>query len=286
MASLGELANVTARSTSTSSAVTGAAAVRSSVLGDLNLFATMQGQRVLTEHWYVVAAVMQPLLMSVTQVFGLLLAEQARINHVPNIDTGDTYRSIMSGQVQPIEGGATVEVSVSTPYAKFLEFGFVHHLSGKWIFNPFMIPAADAIAPAYVNAIEQVAAIAGSLRFINGVAGIGPTNSILGTVRSGLYSFSKFAGDIQVLGVIPGLSKARGLAVGGAKQIGNIEAINKGSVLARIGRLGAGRIGGGLIHGGMPSMGMSGGGVLTGASGRIYNRLSGRAFGGALKGIH
>jgi len=280
MAQLGELAGVTAAGVG--SGVTGAAAVRASVLGDMNLFATMQGQQVLTQHWYLVAAIMQPLLMSVTQVYGMLLVEQAKINHTPNIDTGDTYRSIKTGEVKAIKGGATVEVSVSTPYAKFLEFGFIHHLSGKWIFNPFMIPAADAIAPSYVDAIEQVAAIAANRRFLDGLAGQTAPGGMLGTVRSGLYSFSKFAGDIQVLGLASGLSKYRGYAIRGAKGIGNIEAINKGTIMARLARLGAGRVGGGLIHGG----GFGAGSVLTGASGRIYNRISGRAFGGALKGIH
>lgn len=279
MAQLGELAGVTATQ-GAAQGVTGAAAVRGSVLGDLNLVATMQGQRVLAEHWFVVAAIMQPMLMSVTQVFGMLIAEQARINHTPNIDTGDTYRSIKSGQVQALKGGATVEVSVSTPYAKFLEFGFVHHLSGKWIFNPFFIPAADAIAPHYVDAIEQIAAIAGSRRFLTGLAGQTPANDILATVRKGLYSFSKAAGDIQVLG-FGGLSKSRGVAVKGAKGIGNVQAIQQGDIVGRIERLGAGRVGSGILRGGA----IGGGSILTGASGRIYNRLSGRAFGGALKGI-
>jgi len=165
-----------------------AAAVRSAVLGDLNIVATMQGQRVLTEHLYTVAAITPPILQSLVGYFGVYLRETAKEFHTPNIDTGATYRSIQSGPVIPLQGGGGINVWVSTPYSKFLEFGFVHHLTGQWIFNPFMMPAADLAVPEFVSAVSQVANIVGNTRFLTGLAAASPANSMLQSARSALYS--------------------------------------------------------------------------------------------------
>jgi len=260
-----------------------AAAVRSAVLGDLNINATMQGQRVLTEHLYTVAAITPPILQALVGYFGVYLRETAKEFHTPNIDTGDTYRSIQSGPVIPLQGGGGINVWVSTPYSKFLEFGFVHHLTGQWIFNPFMMPAADLAVPEFVSAVSQVANIVGNTRFLTGLAAASPANSMLQSARSALYSYSKYAGDIQALG-FSGLSAGRGFALKGARGIGNLQAAQQGTLAARFARVAAGQTIGRFGRSGITS-GFQPGSLFTGPSARLYNRISGRAFGGGLSGI-
>ena len=243
----------------------------------MNLVATMQGANVLAEHLYVMGAIFQPSMMALTHYFGALMAEFAKANHFKNIDTQATYDSIKSSGAYPVGSGAAVDMFVGTPQARFLEFGFVHHHTGNWIHNPFMIPAADAVAPMLVDAVNQFAEVVGSRRFYTGAAAATGAGDVLGSVRGLLYSYSKFAGDLQVLG-FSGLSKSRGYAVRGAKGIGNLQAIETGRLGSRITRLVSGRVGGSIIRGGNFQVG-------SGASGRIYNRISGRAFGGSLSQI-
>ena len=277
-AQLGEIANF--KGYAPGPALTAAGGVRSATLGTMNLYATMQGQRVQTQDLYVLSVAIPAMIRQIVPYFGFILAETAKEFHFPNIDTRATYDSIKADGYMPLPGGAAIDVSVSTPQSKFLEFGFVHHQSGAWIHNPFMIPAADLVTPYFVSAVEQIMATAAGLRFFSGPVAASPAADTLGSIRGALYSYSKFAGDIQVLG-FTGLSASRGMAVRGAKGIGNIQAVNAGSIDARIARLAAGRIGGSAIRGGAFS-----GGIATGATGRIYNRLSGRTFGGALSGIN
>ncbi len=221
------------------------------------------------------------MLAGVVQATADIMAEVARGIHEPHKLSGATYDSIESSGLMSMHGAYFAQVSVATPQAQFQEFGFVHHWSGQWISNPFMLPAADATTPFFVDAVNQVLSIAGNLRFFpsGGIAQASPANDMLGTVRKFLYSYSKFAGDIQVLG-FSGLSASRGIAVKGAKGIGNIQAVRTGSIGGRLGRLGGGRLGSSAFRGGN-----FGGGLTSGPSGRIYNRISGRILGGGLKGI-
>ena len=210
------------------------------------------------------------------------MAETAKAIHSPNIDTGATYNSIQSSPVTPLAGGGSIDVFVTTDYAKFLEFGFVHHLSGKWIFNPFMIPAADLIVPQFIDAVQQVSGLVGSRRHFTGAASQTPAAGMLAGVRAGLYSYSKFAGDIQALG-IGGWSKSRGFALKGAKGIGNFQAAQAGTGISRFVRVQTGKFGGKYGRSGVVSG--FGGSALSGPAARAYNRVGGRAFGGALSGI-
>ena len=215
-----------------------------------------------------------------TAYFISLMAEYARALHFPNIETQATYDSIDASPVVPIANGAAAQMSVATEQAKFLEFGFVHYRTGDFIFNPFMIPAADAVAPMYVNALVQFMEVASFRKFFTGPAAESGGNEALASVRNYLYSYSKYAGDIQVLG-FGGLSSSRGQAIRGAKTIGNIQAAQQGTIVNRISRLGVGRVGGSVLRSGQ----FGGASVLSGPTGRIYNRLSGRAFGGSLSGF-
>ena len=277
MATVSQLANVSGYKPGP--ALTAAGGVRSANLGIVQLYATMQGQRVLTEHFMTVGAVLPGMLFGVVDAFGYILRDKAKEIHSPNILTKATYDSIATTGAVASGKAYVAQTYVTTPYAKFLEFGFVHYRTGQWIFNPFMIPAADAITPAFVEAINDVLGIAANTRFFTSAAAMTSANDTLGSVRQLLYSYSKFAGDIQILG-FGGLSASRGIAIKGAKGIGNIQAAQGGTLGARIARLGIGRVGGSAIRGGS-----FGGGIVSGPTGRIYNRLSGRAFGGSLSQI-
>ena len=282
MPSVANLANQSAYAAGSTS-LTGAGAVRVAGLQPINLVATMQGQRVTAEHFYVVSLITPPIIQTLLGYFAVVLRETAKNFHKKNIDTGATYNSIQSGPVVPLVGGGAVDVWVSTPYSKFLEFGFVHYLSGEWIFNPFMIPAADLVSPYFLDAIQQVAEIAADRRTFTGFAATSPASGILQTARGGLYSYSKWAGDIQALG-FAGLSGSRGVALKGAKGIGNIQAGQQGTLAARTARVVAGRVGGRFGRTGIVS-GFSPGQIFSGPSARLYNRISGRAFGGGLSRI-
>ena len=281
MAQVAGLANTSSYAAGSSS-LTGAGTMRAAALSPIGFVATIQGQRTTTEHFYTVGAVAYPMLAAVVMTATEMLAEQARINHFPNIESGDTYDSIQAGPLMSGGGMVARQVSVSTPQAKFLEFGFVHHLSGAWIFNPFMIPAADLVAPWFYNAALQVIGIAGSRRFFSNLAADSEASDMLSQVRAGLYSYSKWAGDIQALG-FGGLSASRGFAIKGAKGLGDVSSIQAGTIGPRAIRRVAGRYGGSMTR-------ISGGGFgtsrfLTGPSARIYNRISGRALGQGLKGF-
>jgi hypothetical protein len=257
--------------------------VRAAGLAPLNIVATMQGQRVLMQDLFVISSITTPMLQFLTAYMGIALRETAKVFHTKNIDTGETYRSIKSSPVVPLPGGAAVDVFVGTEQARFLEFGFVHAGSGQWIFNPFMLPAADLIVPEYVKGVQQIANIVSGQRFLSGLAGASPANDILQQARSALYSYSKYAGDIQVLG-FGGLSAGRGFALKGAEGLGNLQAARQGTLAARSARVAVGRVGGrfgrtGLVSGFSPNQ------VFTGPSARLYNRIGGRVFGGGLSNI-
>lgn len=277
MAQLAEIANVSGYKPGP--ALTAAGGVRSATLGPMNLYATMQGANVLAEHFYAMSIIYEPAVRVMSEYFGYLMAEFAKANHYQNIDTQATYDSIKS---EPLVGPGLIgtQVSVATPQARFLEFGFVHWRSGAWIHYPFMMPAADAVAPMFVDALQQFMQVAQWRKFFTGPAASSGANDILNSARGLLYSYSKYAGDIQVLG-FGGLSASRGFAIRGAKGIGNIQAAQQGTLFSRVTHLTAGRVGGSVLRFG--SFGRQS--VLSGPAGRIYNRLSGRAFGGSLSSI-
>jgi len=281
MAQLGKLAGDSARM---GKGVRGAAAMRSASLQPIQIQAYMQGQRTVRDDLYTISVITPPMIYAITEFFSDLMVNTAKYLHTPNIDTGATFDSIQRSIVVSMPGGGTsVNVFVTTDYAPFQEFGFVHAGSGQWIYNPFMIPAADLVAPLFVDAITQVAGIIAGRRSLSGPAAASPAGGILQSARSGLYSYSKYAGDIQVLG-IGGLSKSRGYALKGAQGIGNLQAAQAGTLASRALRVISGRVGGKFGRSGVVS-GFGGGTALTGPSARIYNRVGGRMFGSKLSGL-
>ncbi len=129
--------------------------------------------------------------------------------------------------------------------------------------------------------VTQLALFSGRRSF-SGEAKHTAAAGMLGGARKFLYSYSKFAGDIQVLG-IGGLSKSRGLALKGARGIGNIQAAQGGTLISRIGRVVIGQNLGKYGRSGFVSG--FGASTLQGPAARIYNRIAGKQFGGVLSDI-
>jgi len=252
--------------------------------GPISIVIELQGARAVAQHWAAIAAFTIPAASQITGFFGGFLASTAREIHTPNIDTGATFASISPTNFSA-GPSASIDVGPETAYAIFQEFGFTHHLSGKFIQNPFMIPAADAIAPLYVSAIAQLAEIAANRTSFNG-PGAGAASSSLTGIRSFLYSFSKFAGDVQVFGIGgSSLVAARSASLQSARLLGDVSAgmgnsLGKRFTIRTTGSFATGGIRS-TISGGVtgPSSSFSSGGR------RIVDRIAGRVTGGGLKGI-
>ncbi len=237
MAGLGNLATQSARRGSGLSAAAVSRGVRGS---PISMTITIQGARVLEQHFAAVAvatAVMAPFFVG---LFGGLLQETAKAIHEPHRDSGDTYESITAGQepgqspfVFIANGGPAVDIGPSTFYAPFQEFGFIHWRSGDFIINPFMIPAADAIAPLFFDAFIQMAEIAANRTTFTGAASSG--NALFGQFRGFLYNYSKFLGDVQVFGSFgPQVAASRGAALKGARGLGDLDAGMRGAIGTRV----------------------------------------------------
>lgn len=292
MATLGELAQVAAesRGRTFSRAALNRTSVRAS--NAINVTIVMQGQRVLMDHFFAFAQNADPIVQQLVVFFGEGLKEVAKEIHTPNIDTQATYDSISAGPdpggppmpFRAEEGGWAVDVGPFTEYAPFQEFGFTHYLSGAWIQNPFMMPAADVIEPLFGDAMYQLAEVADDRRFFVGPAAQSGAAPMLGGLRNFLYSYSKFAGDIQILGV-GGLSGSRGAALRGARMIGDVNAGMRGAIGTRFTRRFTGRWASQGISA-YTSTNFSGpSSAFSGSSMRIYNRIRGQALGQGLRGI-
>lgn len=249
---------------------------------------TIQGAQAVTEHWVAIALLTQAMAPQFTALFGDFLANTAKEIHRPNIDSGDTFRSITAGQeagqpphVFPAGGGVAVDVGPTTAHAPFQEFGFTHWQTGNFIQNPFMIPAADAIGPLYIDAFIQLCEVANRRQSFSGHAAAG--NATLSGFRGALYSYSKFLGDVQVFGSFgPLVGKSRTFALRGAQGLGDIDSVMRGAISRRITHRFVGRF---AAKGISTSISASLTGPSTsyiGSSNRLYNRIRGRVFGRGL----
>ena len=301
MASLAELTNVTARlpRTTGSRNVLSAAGVSRDLAkrggvrgGGVDLIVTLRGQRVVTEDLFTIAREMPGMVNAMVGYFGEVLVNVSREIHTPNIDTQATYDSISAGpgpgdpmQTFPLGPFITaVDVGPFTSYSKFLEFGFVHHLSGEFIHNPFMIPASDIITKPYYDAMTQLVQVSVARRRLSGMAAASPASGILSSIRSALYATSKLAGDLQVFG-IRGLSGVRGFALAGARGLGDVNAGMRGAIGHRITRRVAGRFAAGGLRTSLSTTLTGPSSAQIDSSTRLYNRISGRGFGALLRGL-
>lgn len=254
----------------------------------------VQGLNATIDHFAAVAEYTEELTRGVVQVAGQWIAETAKQIHEPNIDTGATRDSIdggRAGSTLPIVfsgGGSTWAVigagdegGASDPQALLLEIGFIH-TGGQWIQFPYLFPAADSVAPAFFDGMRQVASVADQLRHGSGRVGSG-MNDTLARIRNQLYSTSKFLGDLQIFGPIPGVGGFRTGALSLARVLGDVDAVMRGAMSTRILRRVEGRFtAGGLsttrsaVLSGPPS-------GFAGGAQRIYNRLLGGSVGGVLR---
>jgi len=285
MAGLGNLATQSARRGSGLSAAAVSRGVRGS---PISMTITIQGARAVEQHFAAVAlaaGVMSPFFVG---LFAEFLAETAKAIHEPNRDTGDTYNSITAGQEpgQPphvffIDGGPAADIGPSTLYSPFLEFGFIHWRSGDFIINPFMIPAADAVAPLFFDAFTQLAEIAANRTSFTGAASVG--NALFGPFRSFLYNYSKFLGDVQVFGGFgPGVAASRGGALRGARVLGDVDAGMRGAIGRRVTHRFVGRFAAQGLSTTVNATLSGPSSSYIGSSNRLYNRIRGRAFGRGL----
>ena len=210
---------------------------------------TLQGATTTFEHFVVSPIYLASASQSAVEVAGILLADYAREFHRPNIDTGATFNSIGpsdKGRVYvEAPGTYTVDVGPRTPQSLFLEFGFTHWKSGRFIRYPFMIPAADLVGPIFQDAMIQIVqGVAFRRSFTNPIA---EATGSMDSFRSSLYSFSKAAGDLRVLG-FGGLSGLRGGALTTAQLLGDIEGVMRAALFARISRRVAGRFASGQLR--------------------------------------
>ncbi len=246
---------------------------------------TIQGARAVTEHLVAVALLTQAMAPFFTGLFGDFLANTAKEIHRPHIDSGDTFRSITAGQepgqsahVFPLGSGVAVDIGPNTFYAPFQEFGFHHWQTGDFIQNPFMIPAADAVGPLYIDAFIQLCEIAANRSTFSGHASAG--NAILGGFRGALYSYSKFLGDIQVFGSLgPGIGRSRGIALRSAQALGDLDAGMRGAISRRLTHRFVGRFAAQGISTTISTSLTGPSQSYIGSSQRLYNRIRGRAFG-------
>jgi len=289
--SLAELANATRNPVQ---GITRPAALSKGIAGGgISVTFVVQGDRAVIEHFANIAITAGPMLEATVGQAGTFLANLAAEIHRPNIDTQATFDSINAG----VEGSPTrlpsvkthkpgmysVDVGPTTFYSRFQEFGFVHYLSGKWIQNPFMMPAADVTQPLFEQAVIQIAEIAATRTFFGGpIAGgrIGPGSHLSG-VRDKLYSANKFAGDLKVIGV--NLGGFRTWSLTAARMLGDANSLMRGALAQRFTHRFTGR----FVSGGLSTTRSA---ILSGPSSqfsssaqRIYNRVSGGVLGRGLR---
>ena len=289
MATLGEIAGATA--IAKPGALSGAGLNKVLAGSPISMVTILQGERVLAEHFYAWAQMAGPVTETLVLFFGATLAQVARDFHEPNIDTKETYDSISAGpepggppMVFPMGTGHAIDVGPFTEYSKFQEWGFTHWISGAWIQNPFMIPAADVVEPLFQDAMEQLAEIALNRRFLSGGAAASSASEVLNSYRNYLYSYSKFAGDLQVFG-IGGLSASRGAALRGARLLGDVDSGMRGAIGHRISRRITGRFAARGITASVTTTLRGPSQSSIGSSNRIYNRIRGQVYGKGLRGL-
>ncbi len=257
----------------------------------ISMTITIQGARVVEQHFAAVAAATAVMAPFFVGLFGGFLQETAKAIHQPHRDSGDTYESITAGQdpgqapfVFVADGGPAVDVGPSTFYAPFQEFGFIHWITGNFIINPFMVPAADATAPLFFDAFIQMAEIAANRTTFTGAASTG--NALFGPFRSFLYTYSKFLGDVQVFGSLgPGVAASRGAALKGARGLGDVQSGMTGAIGTRVTHRFVGRFAAQGISTTISTSLSGPSGSSIGSSSRLYNRIRGQAFGKGLGGL-
>lgn len=266
---------------------TGATLAKSTFATPIVTNITVQGLNTIIEDHIAVAQFTHNASGGFVDFMGDFLAGIAKEIHRPHIRSGETFRSIGktdAGTRTEGFGNWVVDVGPETQAARFLEFGFLHVRSGRYIQYPFMLPAADAIAPLFEEGMVQIVEVAANRRTLTGPAGASSAADALDGVRSRLYDLSKFAGDIAVFG-FGGLSGVRGAALTSARVLGDIQSVMRGAISQRISFRVAGSFASSGLRANLSTTVSGPPGSFQGAAGRIYSRISGAAAGRSIGGI-
>lgn len=238
----------------------------------------VQGLNTLVQHWFTVAALTDALTPGVLDFYADVTVHNAR--QFVRKDTWATHDSIDkgSGVVRSAMGDYSVWIGAGTLQSRFLEYGTI-----KMPAYPFMIPAIDMVENDFIRAFRDIAAIAdtvtGQARISGDVGKDGRVRSPISVMRSGLYNLSKVLGDISVFGGREFLSPIRAFALMGARSLGDVDSVMRGTLNTRISHRLRGRATGRLRGFGTASLFASQtySGLPGGAGGqRIYNRFTGR----------
>ncbi len=246
----------------------------------LSVDITVQGWNAVVEHWAASMLMLDAGAMGIVQVTGEFIAGVAKEFHRPHVDTGATIRSIGhsdKGPVYPIGfGGWAVDVGPETRQARFLEWGFTHTQSGRFIQYPFMVPASDAVRPIFFNAMTQLVEMAASRRNVTNP--IAEAAGFADSFRSALYSSSKAAGDLAALG-FGGLSGFRTGALFTARVIGDLDSVLRSALTTRIFHRVSGRFSSGSLTARTDAIVSGPTSEFSSTGQRIYNRFSGAELG-------
>lgn len=259
--------------------------------GPMKTTITIQGDGLVVRDFLANAAFIGPASRGVLSFSADLLANTAREIHRPNIDTQATFNSIGKDTSTSPDGIVEnrgvfhVDVGPETDYSRFLEYGFVHYRSGKFIQYPFMMPAADVVTPLYFTAMEQVVEVLATRRAFTNPIAIAGAGTQLDRIRGLLYSFSKLAGDLKILGIdSQAIRRGRGLALSTSRALGDVDAVMRGAIGTRIDR----RVVGHFASGGLRatvSAQLSTPSAFSTTATRIYNRISGSVAGRGLSDV-
>lgn len=215
-----------------------------------------------------------------------MVASIAREIHAPHVLTGETRDSINEEMV----AAGTWEVSVGTLQGRLLEYGFLH-TGDVWVQYPFITPAHDMVLPLLFNIYDDIANIALAPNAPTTVSGppeiAGPVNAHFSAIRSQLYSYSRFSGDLRVIGItLPG----RQLALTSSRFLGDINSSMKSAIGQRVTARFAGSWATHGLRASLTASTTTSVGFQFPAAARGWNRLSGRVTGvgfnrGGISGI-
>ena len=234
----------------------------------------VQGLNAVIENFFTIAELTHQLTPGLVYFFDDTVFHNAR--QFVRKKTWATHDSIhSSGPIMSGSGDFSAWISAESIAARFLEFGTINMPA-----YPFMLPAVDMIEKDFIRAFVEIAKIPDQLSRTGLSGDVGRDSRVrspISALRSGLYSTSKFLGDISVLGGRSTLSPIRGFALSMARLLGDMNAAMTGQIATRFSTRLRGRATGRLAGFGSASLTASKtySGSFTGGQ-RIYNRLVGR----------
>jgi hypothetical protein len=239
----------------------------------------VQGLRTNVQHWIGMAAMADNLVEAAVADTAQDIAREATAlvrYEDPDLNTREPHtRDTIYYEVWK-EGNQVVgEVGATTTAARMMEFGFFR--GGTFHQYPFLMPAADKYAPLFYARMAMIGWVAAGMPIHLLPEASPQVVSTITQMRTFLYSFSRFVGDVQIFGKSQTLQAARGYALAGARSLGDISASMRGALLTRVSHRFFGRFSGYGIRSYTPAHAtaqIGGSGAL-----RLYNRFAGRVIG-------